>query len=256
MATNTKPAALQCVAQSIKLIWRQNSDHWFTIRKAGNQWFNLNSTQPNPSLIPNFNLPTFANRFAGTPTVFSVIGPIPAIRGINNIEGKKLMNFFQQVTLKQFYYRSYHSSHRSQSQFFHTPHPPQWRRNAAEHFWCKANAAVWAGKGGNSWAKKKEDCCWKRTGKTKQQDRRAKGGGQKKAKGVQGKEESWRDKWRKTKATGQREWKKKRKEGSGSNRSDENRSWRDSNPTRWSSRSSFWITASRNKGSKAKRKKK
>jgi ataxin-3 len=67
----------------------QRVDHWFTIRKAGDQWFNLNSTQPRPTLIPNFNLQTFVNQLAGTPNVFAVIGPIPAIRGINNSEGKK-----------------------------------------------------------------------------------------------------------------------------------------------------------------------
>ena len=52
----------------------QNNDHWFTIRKAGDQWFNLNSQQSTPTLIANFNLTTFVNTLAGNPIVFAVHG--------------------------------------------------------------------------------------------------------------------------------------------------------------------------------------
>ena len=58
----------------------QNNDHWFTIRKAGDQWFNLNSQQSTPTLISNFNLTTFVNTLAGNSIVFAVHGPIPDVR--------------------------------------------------------------------------------------------------------------------------------------------------------------------------------
>ena len=73
----------------------QNADHWFTIRKAGDQWFNLNSLRPRPILIPNFNLCTFVNQLGGNPNVFFVNGPIPPIQRIVNFEGKKVLHFSQ-----------------------------------------------------------------------------------------------------------------------------------------------------------------
>lgn len=54
------------------------SNHWFTIRKIGNHWWNLNSTNDFPQLISPFYLSAFLTQLrAEGYSVFLVTGPVP-----------------------------------------------------------------------------------------------------------------------------------------------------------------------------------
>jgi len=80
------------------------ANHWFTIRKIGNDWYNFDSLLDSPSYLSPFYLSSFLSTlFAGGYSIFSIHGQLPAPEaswGDNWVEvsphKKKLKQFHQQ----------------------------------------------------------------------------------------------------------------------------------------------------------------
>lgn len=54
-------------------------DHWFSIRKLGHQWFNLNSILPGPELLSDTYLSLFlAQLQTDKYSIFIVVGDLPS----------------------------------------------------------------------------------------------------------------------------------------------------------------------------------
>ena len=65
------------VIQNTKAYVIQNNDHWFTLRRFGDHWFELNSMRSQPVLIPEFYIYDYVNRLEGEFTVFIVDDCLP-----------------------------------------------------------------------------------------------------------------------------------------------------------------------------------
>ena len=52
----------------------QNNDHWFTLRRFGDHWFDLNSLLPEPKCLPQFYIYDYVYQLRGEFTVFIVDG--------------------------------------------------------------------------------------------------------------------------------------------------------------------------------------
>jgi len=56
------------------------ADHWFTIRKIGNKWYNLNSLLPHPQVLSDFYLSLYLDTLLNSKwSVFVVRGQLPPV---------------------------------------------------------------------------------------------------------------------------------------------------------------------------------
>lgn len=64
------------------------SDHWFTVRKIGGKWYNLNSSQERPELVSEFYLAAFLSQLrADSYTVFIARGGNIPAQGNPDLDG-------------------------------------------------------------------------------------------------------------------------------------------------------------------------